>query len=352
MSLKDITFFKSNKNISYDPLTQVLTRKTFMEYMESLVNSKTPFTFFFFDFDDFKSINDVLGHNAGDEALIICAKRFISVLEKHGGVVGRYGGDEFIAIIENLEVYEDVWNIAREVNEVIREENSIENIGLALPAGKFTITSGIARYPLDGNTVDEILDVSDKALYRGKQKGKNCFIIYNHALHKNIFRDRETRNLDTKDLIDYTFLTLNDKSNSLEDNLKQACSFISKYFDVNIFSKNSKKKFEILYTNDKITDAKYVDEKEYLDLKSSEIDSMIFMYINKLGPRHKKLKEEFESQGIHASLLIPCQTKTKLYGYFRVDSKYERIWAKEEKIVFQVISNLYAVLLEFTNGKF
>ena len=60
----------------------------------------------------------------------------------------------------------------------------------------------------------------------------------------------------------------------------------------------------------------------------------------------------FEKQNVHASILISCQTKTKLYGYLRVDSKYERIWTKDEKIVFQIIANLYALLLEFKNEEF
>ncbi len=353
MGILDIEFFKKNEDkIVYDQLTGMLSRSIFYEYMKDLVEKEKPFVFFFFDFDDFKSINDVLGHKTGDEALIISSRRITNVIEANGGVVGRYGGDEFFGIIEDMTEYEEVWNIAREINEVIREDNTIKDIEKALPLGRFTITSGISRFPKDGKTIDEIFEVTDKALYRGKQKGKNCFIIYNHELHKNIFKDREARKLDTKNLIDYIFVALTDKDHPLNDNIKHVCSFIANYFDVSIFSKNYNGKFEVIFSNGLIPNAKYVDENKYLDLKSSEIESMIFMYINRLQGVHEGLKKEFEEQKIHASLLIPCATKSKLYGYLRIDSRYERIWAREEKIVFQVLANLYAVILEFTNQEF
>ena len=164
--------------------------------------------------------------------------------------------------------------------------------------------------------------------------------------------DSDARHIDTKNLIDYIFVTLTDKSHPLEDNLKHVCSFIANYFDVSIFSKNYKGKFEVIFTNGIISNAAYIDEKEYLDIKVNDSEQMIFMYINKLDEKHQYLKDLFEGQKIHASLLIPCATKQKTYGYLRIDSRYERIWGREEKIVFQVIANLYALLLEFTNQKF
>ena len=97
---------------------------------------------------------------------------------------------------------------------------------------------------------------------------------------------------------------------------------------------------------------KYIDENKYLNMEKNQIDQMIFMYINSIDKENKELIDLFEEQEVHASLLIPCATKSKLYGYIRIDSKYERIWAREEKIVFQVIANLYAVLLEYTNQEF
>lgn len=352
MGVFDIEYFNKNKeNVNYDSLTKVLSRSSFYQYMQYLIDSNRTFSYFFFDFDDFKSINDVLGHHSGDEALVIAATRIDEVVCKYNGVTGRFGGDEFFAIFENLTEYDDVWKIAKEINEKVREEKSISNIQLALPAGMLTITTGIARFPKDGKTMDELFEVTDKALYRGKQKGKNCFIIYNHELHKDIFKDKEARKLDVKNLINYVFVSMTDKDYSLNENLKHVGIFVANYFGVSIFSKNYNNKFEIIYSNWKMKDPFYVDEKLFLDLKASDDDSMIFMYVNNLN-EDNELKKAFEKQNVHASILISCQTKTKLYGYLRVDSKYERIWTKNEKIVFQIIANLYALLLEFKNEEF
>lgn len=352
MGIMDIKFFQKKDNVIFDSLTKTLSRHTFYEYMNFLIENKTPFSFFFFDFDDFKSINDILGHNVGDEALIITSNRICEVVHKYGGAVGRYGGDEFFAIIENKTNYEEIRDVAKEINQIIREKNNIKNIEQALPAGKFTITSGITKFPDDGSTLEELFDATDKALYAGKQKGKNCYIIYRKELHKDIFKVRQAKNLDTKNLIDNIFSTLTDKEKSLDDNLKNACSFIADYFDVSVFSKNYKNKFEILFSNGLMPKVKYIDENKYLNMEKNQIDQMIFMYINSIDKENKELIDLFEEQEVHASLLIPCATKSKLYGYIRIDSKYERIWAREEKIVFQVIANLYAVLLEYTNQEF
>lgn len=353
MDINVIKYFKENNDkISYDTLTSVLSRKTMVDYIDYLIENNTKFTVFFIDIDDFKSINDTLGHSAGDKALITCSERMKMIFDDNNGVVGRYGGDEFFAVVENEIEYEKIWTIASQLNKIIRKPNNLSDIDKALPAGKFTITSGIARFPIDAKTKDKLFEICDKALYIGKQKGKNCFIIYNQSLHSNIFKDREIKKIDVKGVIDYIFTTLTDKSKSLNENLVEAITFVSKYFDVSLASKNYNNKFEILYSNGTLNKAKYVDEKEYLDLKTSEVDSMIFMYINKLSPRCDNLKKIFEEQSIHASILIPCQTKTKNYGYLRIDAKHERIWTKEEKMVFQIIANLYAMLLELTNENF
>ena len=347
MYISKVDYFKDRLDtLTYDTLTSVLSRKSMEEYINYLISNKTSFSMFLIDIDDFKTINDVLGHSAGDQSLLICSKRMIEVFKEHKGVVGRYGGDEFFAILPNEIEYENVWNVGNKLNENIRKSNSIPDIEKALPAGKFTITSGVARYPLDANDYESLLSLCDKALYIGKQKGKNRFIVYNAEIHQDVFKNRDYKKSDVKEVIDYVFQELTNKSASLDENLITAISFVSKCYDVSLASKCINDNLEILYSDGKITKAKYIDINEYLDLKASEVDTMIFMYINKLGPKHLKLKKQFEEQGIHASILIPCRTKSMNYGYLRIDAKYERIWSKEEKTVFQIIANLYALLLE------
>lgn len=345
MALTDLKFFKEYKeDLSHDMLTDILSRKPMNDYIDYLIKNKIKFTLFLSDLDDFKDINDTLGHGAGDKALITCAERMRIIFEDNSGVVGRYGGDEFLAVVEGVVDYEKVWEIGSQLNKIIRKENSIKDIEKALPAGRLTITSGVARFPLDADDKEELFEVCDKALYIGKSKGKNCFVIYNAEHHKN----KEIKKLDVKGVIDYVFQSLTDNTRSLDDNLVDAITFISKYFDVSLASKNYNNKLEILYSNGALTKAKYVDEKLILNLKTNEKDSIIFMYINKLSDDNI-IKKIFEEQGIHASLLIPCQTKINNYGYLRIDAKHERIWSREEKMVFQIVANLYAMLLEWTN---
>ena len=127
MAITDLKYFNENVDtITHDTLTSVLSRKSMLDYMNYLIDNKIKFTLFFTDIDDFKSINDVLGHSAGDKALITCAERMRIVFEDNCGVVGRYGGDEFFGIIENEVEYEKIWNIASQLNEIIRKKNTNE----------------------------------------------------------------------------------------------------------------------------------------------------------------------------------------------------------------------------------
>lgn len=132
----------------------------------------------FIDLDDFKKVNDSLGHEAGDNLLIEAASRLNSVM-RSSDTVGRIGGDEFLMIVGGLADLIEVTFITEKVIETFREPYTING------HERFITTSiGIALYPQDGLSSSELLANADLALYQAKDLGRNTFSFYTEQLNK------------------------------------------------------------------------------------------------------------------------------------------------------------------------
>ncbi len=168
----------------YDPMTLVYTKDVLLSICSLLIKKKIPYALFIIDFDNFKKVNDTYGHQIGDKALIECAdliKR--NIADK--GLVCRYGGDEFAVVAPYINSKQEAWEMARNYTQDMRNHPK-DYLKDAFPNGCITFTTGCARYPENATSLNELIQLADKALYRGKFKGKNCYIIYDPALHKNI----------------------------------------------------------------------------------------------------------------------------------------------------------------------
>ena len=173
----------NNKDLTYcmDYLTGVLDRRNITLLIENKIKNNDSFVIAICDVDNFKNINDLYGHYAGDMSLKAISNVLVEKT-KDIGIVGRFGGDEFLIVINKIEDYDEIWKVLKSIHEsikMIKYEESLVPITL-------TLTTGCAKYPIDANTYEELFIKADKALYRGKLKGRNCFIIYNEELHKNI----------------------------------------------------------------------------------------------------------------------------------------------------------------------
>jgi diguanylate cyclase (GGDEF)-like protein len=161
-----------------DALTGLLNRRYFQERLfEEVERSKRqckPFTIFIIDIDDFKAFNDRYGHLAGDEAL----KRVANAIKdavRSIDVVSRLGGEEFCAILP-FTTKSDAYVIAERIRRDVAE---IRFMGENIPSDQWlTISLGVAEFPTDANTIDELIDKADKAMYQAKARGKNRIIEY------------------------------------------------------------------------------------------------------------------------------------------------------------------------------
>jgi len=161
--------------------TGILNKRAISEYaIEKINNSEKGIYLVMLDIDDFKKINDTYGHMFGDEVLTKVSEIIISVLESRG-TVGRFGGDEFLIVIENVYEESDLRRILKTINKHIQWVN-----GNVFDNFKVTTSMGIAKFPEDGTDYEELFNKADKSLYIAKAKGKNRFIIYDKAKHGGI----------------------------------------------------------------------------------------------------------------------------------------------------------------------
>jgi diguanylate cyclase (GGDEF)-like protein len=134
----------------------------------------------FIDLDNFKFVNDSLGHALGDRMLIIQADRLHKCI-RSGDTVSRYGGDEFVVVVSNLERSEDAATVAQNIQEQLSRQITIDGHEFGI-----TCSIGISLYPKDGNDVDSLLKNADAAMYRAKEQNRNTFRFYTSEMNERV----------------------------------------------------------------------------------------------------------------------------------------------------------------------
>lgn len=172
-----------------DQLTGLVSRGHMLWLAQWLIEHRVPFSFAMMDLDNFKFINDTYGHHIGDAVLVHVADDLAAMLDGIG-LVGRFGGDEFLIVNFRDITYDTVKAFFSEVydGKVLRKNISLEECSPFI-----TATVGCAIYPKDAQEYDPLFELIDKTLYRGKNKGRNCHIIYVAEKHKDIVISRIAR---------------------------------------------------------------------------------------------------------------------------------------------------------------
>lgn len=184
----------------YDPLTSLPNRETLLFSLNNLIDiserNNSLLGVLFIDLDDFKKVNDRLGHAAGDELLVVIGERLTHCLRScdvvSGSVdfdtkdgnsshVSRRGGDEFNAVISNAKNARDIALIAErlitDINEPIMLNGSPIGVGASI---------GVAIYPVDGTDAETLLHNADLAMYQAKAMGKNKYSLFTQAINAQV----------------------------------------------------------------------------------------------------------------------------------------------------------------------
>lgn len=182
----------SKRAMEKDYLTGVLTKAEITNLAINTVDVKktSNVTIAIIDIDYFKKVNDVYGHMKGDEVLRKVAK-IIQNEVREDGLVGRFGGDEFLVIFYNAY---DMENMRERLRSI---KNSVASSFVKTDSGEdisITLSIGCAAYPKDADNYEDLFFLADFALYRAKEKGRNRYIIYNRDKHGILEDLKNTKN--------------------------------------------------------------------------------------------------------------------------------------------------------------
>jgi len=149
-----------NRTLFYDRLNQAITRAR---------RDKESIAVLFLDLDGFKLINDTLGHSAGDALLQEAAKRIVACV-RDSDTAARMGGDEFTVILCNVRTPSSIDRVAKMIIEAIARPFMLNGKECSV-----SVSIGIALYPGNGETAEQLVKISDAAMYLAKHSGKNCY---------------------------------------------------------------------------------------------------------------------------------------------------------------------------------
>jgi diguanylate cyclase (GGDEF)-like protein/PAS domain S-box-containing protein len=176
----------------YDALTKlpnrILLKERISDEMNKCRRNGGSFALMYLDLDRFKSVNDSLGHNYGDEILKKMALRLKKSVREEDLVV-RMGGDEFVIVLTSLKNAEYVGRIANNILSAIKKPIRIDENEIVL-----TVSIGITIYPDDGSEYETLLSNADIAMYRSKERGKNTFEIFTAELNDKALERLEMEN--------------------------------------------------------------------------------------------------------------------------------------------------------------
>ncbi len=160
----------------YDQLTGLVNRTLFRDRLvQAMARSKRlqqPLGLMLLDLDRFKSVNDTMGHDVGDQLLKAVADRLRECV-REVDTVARMGGDEFTIILEGLSCDQDITIVARRITKSLTEPFHLREHQASIG-----VSIGITVYPHDDHEIDDLLKHADAAMYRAKQKGGSAFQFY------------------------------------------------------------------------------------------------------------------------------------------------------------------------------
>ena len=183
----DITFRKKAEKelrrlATVDQLTGLRNRNSFKQRFEevlALSEESDQHALLFIDLDNFKRINDSLGHGVGDELLTSVAQSLLKITEDNKGIVARLGGDEFTVVLADVDTWSQPARYAQEILDFFAKP-------LRLSSAEVVVSPsiGIVMYPENGESAEELLKNADMAMYYAKKKGKNTYQFYTRQMNE------------------------------------------------------------------------------------------------------------------------------------------------------------------------
>lgn len=341
-------FFKE-KDINYTPgiHERMYSMETILEYSKYLIEKNEPFSIAVCVANEYQELSKNYGNNASDKLLAICIKVLLKSVGE-SGIIAKYGDDRFIVLLDGMNDYNDVWRIFHAINTNIVNE-TIEGINQTV-----SITSGISRFPIDGNNLDLILQNNAKALYRGIEKGKACFIIYLGAKHGDIVvHENKLTDFSTVEILSDIFDIVNSGS-LISDICNNLLTCLGKYLNPDHLCIQNKDAIIAQFFGINSSEKK-ISVMDLDNIKNKYDKKGLFFVNHRRGaysPDDNALYNFYVNEGINSALVANIICNGKSYGALRVEMVgNSHTWDSKDKVLYTTTAKILATVINDRNQK-
>lgn len=348
-SIKSQTAEQANLEYVRDTAIPVLNKKSITDYARrAMTVGDNKVCLVILDLDNFKTVNDTLGHMVGDEVLLRSAE-IIKASLGDLGILGRIGGDEMMIVFPQVESETELRNTLRTIRTNIEWEykDKWEDV-------KVTCSMGAAVYPDNGGSYDEIFSLADKMLYIAKSKGKNRYVIFVPEIHGAIL------NPDQKTTGDILQQVQGDRSGVMQRlveqflvrrvmTFEQMITSVGNCFNLDEIVAVSGERFANSSVNiwnherysSGIHDSVYSSpEPGFLD--SFEDDNTLVIHaISRLESISATLYNKLKSNGVESVFFYKFSKASKYSGYMIfAKSTRRQMWSEEDKVLLGLVGKI------------
>ncbi|MBR1444072.1 MAG: GGDEF domain-containing protein [Firmicutes bacterium] len=341
-----------------DSMTGLYNKTGIIQYTKDLMNSRhiSDIVFAVFDIDNFKLVNDHLGHAYGDKVIIRTAE-ILSASVGERGEIGHFGGDEFVIVLTNISEFEEMRTYFRAIRSSIESEFS----GVTGDV-KITCSIGSAHYPTDAENYDSLFEIADKCLYLAKEYGKNRYIIYDERSREHILKNESIgenmsvrtskQNYFTFTMTEMLFVKGRDAINDVLNRIAVEMGFDR----IKIFTgENMSPEYYWGKIEESDADGMYIFEENYLDIfgdKHLRIIPTIEAFAEKFPEVYNELKE----QNVHSMIQYLIKKQGKVVGMISYELIERGVYLSENQknclmIVSQLIAQIIASSMENSDAK-
>lgn len=308
------------------------------------------------DIDNFKGVNDNLGHQFGDMVLIDIAKKIKSLFTDEE-IVGRLGGDEFVVfltdMVDEAMLYEKVESLTKKLRNTYYGENKKYKVSTSI---------GVAYYPQHGRTFQQLYKFADIALYESKNNGKDCYTIYHDKMTGEGLDSRKPLEVGERfvtnyfegDLI-YNIFEMLYETKDIETTINLILEVLGKKFEVDrvyVFENSEDGKFSnntyewcsegIEQERESLQNISTEDLKDFL----ADYNEEGIFYCNDIKRLDEFSFEVLNRQGIQAFLHCAIYNEGKMKGFVGFDDcKKQRVWRGQEIATLSYISRILSIFI-------
>ncbi len=343
-----------------DSLTKLLTKDEIINKAKSFIDNNVNFLLMIIDIDNFKSFNDNFGHMFGDIVLVETAASLKKYL-KNRGRKGRIGEDKFMVNIEHNDNYDEIHKVCTNVRAAIANisNHNIKQV-------KITATVGCAHFPKDADNFDLLFNKADTALVRGKNKGRNCFIIFDESkcgvVHEDDVKDNITSfdqsnpTATNSNIVAGVFEILNRGGNTRK-NIDDSLSLIGTFFQLDridvvtlVPDQDDVLSVTLEWVNPRNPQNRglVISGKDNIPLWRKAIDKTGMIKIVDINQktRNTKLYDLLKGQNTTALVAFEMKYMDKYMGLIRFDMcDKSRFWNQNDLSSLMLISKVYAIFL-------